>query len=250
MRPMRKGEILRPLADGVGLRGKLKLEARGRASKSAMAKFKDILFDLDGTLTDPGDGIVRTIRHALYELGAAPPAGDDLRWAVGPPLREIFVRLLEPYRKADLAERAAAIYLAAYAAQGAAESAPYRGVEPMLKELRDSARLYVVTSKNTATAERILGMCALRRYFVGVIGNGRLSDKSAMVRDLIERERIEPNAAAIVGDRAHDVAAGRGNGLFTIGVGWGYGSPGELEAAGAQRICSTPAELADFLLER
>jgi phosphoglycolate phosphatase len=215
-----------------------------------MAKFTDILFDLDGTLTDPGAGIVRTIRRALDELGVAPPAGDDLRWAVGPPLREIFVRLLEPYGKAEMAERAASIYLAAYAAHGAAESAPYRGVERMLKELRESARLYVVTSKNTATAERILGMCALARYFAGVIGNGRLSDKRAMVRDLIERERIDPRSAAIVGDREYDIAAGRGNGLFAIGVGWGYGSLTELETAGAERICSTPAELVDFLLER
>ncbi len=215
-----------------------------------MGKFKDILFDLDGTLTDPGAGIVKTIRHVLGELGVEPPAGDDLRWAVGPPLREIFVRLLDPHGRAELAERAAAIYMAAYAAHGATESATYRGVERMLKELRESARLYVVTFKNTAIAERILGMCAIGRYFSAVAGNARLADKSGMVRELIERERIEPGAAAIVGDREHDIAAGRSNGLFTIGVAWGYGSVAELEAAGAERICSTPAELADFLLER
>lgn len=215
-----------------------------------MAKFTDILFDLDGTLTDPGAGIAATIRRALTELDAAPPVGDDLRWAVGPPLREIFVRLLEPHGKADLAERAASIYLAAYAARGAAESAPYRGVERMLKELRGAARLYVVTSKNTATAERILGMCAIGRYFASVVGNGRLSDKTDMVRELIERERIDARSAAIVGDRQHDIVAGRRNGLFAIGVAWGYGARGELEAAGAGQLCATPAELADFLLGR
>ncbi len=215
-----------------------------------MAKFKDILFDLDGTLTDPGAGIVKTIRYALDELGVEPPAGDDLRWAVGPPLREIFVRLLVPHGKADLADRAAAIYLASYAASGAAESAPYRGVERMLRELRGDSRLYVVTFKNTATAERVLALCAIGRYFAAVAGNARLADKNDMVRELMERERIEAGSAAIVGDREHDIAAGGKNGLFPIGVTWGYGSRAELEAAGAERICSTPAELADFLMER
>ena len=215
-----------------------------------MAKFTDILFDLDGTLTDPGAGIAATIRHALAELDAAPAVGDDLRWAVGPPLREIFVRLLEPHGKADLAERAASIYLAAYAARGAAESAPYRGVERMLKELRGESRLYVVTFKNTAIAERVLGMCAIGRYFTAVVGNARLSEKTDMVRELIERERIDARSAAIVGDREHDIVAGRRNGIFSIGVTWGYGARAELEAAGAGQICMTPAELADFLLER
>ena len=137
--------------------------------------------------------------------------------------------------------RASALYLQGYAESGAAESVAYQGVKQMLTELRKVARLFVVTSKNTATAERILGMCALKRYFEEVIGNGRLNDKSDMVRDLIDRERIERATAAMVGDREFDIRAGKNNGIFSIGVTYGYGSLAELEAAGADRLCESPA---------
>jgi phosphoglycolate phosphatase len=145
--------------------------------------------------------------------------------------------------------RASALYLQRYAESGAAESVAYQGVKQMLTELRKVARLFVVTSKNTATAEWILGMCGLKRYFEEVIGNGRLNDKSDMVRDLIDRERIERATAAMVGDREFDIRAGKNNGIFSIGVTYGYGSRAELEAAGADRICESPAELARLLLE-
>jgi phosphoglycolate phosphatase len=144
--------------------------------------------------------------------------------------------------------RASALYLQRYAESGAAESVAYQGVKQMLTELRKVARLFVVTSKNTATAERILGMCGLKRYFEEVIGNGRLNDKSDMVRDLIDRERIERATAAMVGDREFDIRAGKNNGIFSIGVTYGYGSREELEAAGADRLCESPAEVARLLL--
>jgi phosphoglycolate phosphatase len=91
-------------------------------------------------------------------------------------------------------------------------------------------------------------MCALRRYFEDVIGNGRLDDKSDMVHELIDRERIDRTTTAIVGDRLHDIVAGKRNGIFTIGVEYGYGSREELAAAGADRICESPAEVAHLLL--
>jgi phosphoglycolate phosphatase len=213
-----------------------------------MSRFSTVFFDLDGTLTDPGSGIASTIRGVLATLGVKPPPRDEMKWCVGPPLREIFERLLEPAGKRDLVDQAAALYMRHYAEAGAAESTVYRGVNEMLAELRAVVRLFVVTSKNTATAERILGMRALRRHFEGVAGNGRLDDKSDMVRDLIERERIDRAAAAIVGDRAHDIAAGKRNDIFTIGVTYGYGSRDELAAAGADRICQSPAEVANVIV--
>jgi phosphoglycolate phosphatase len=188
-------------------------------------------------------------------MGIKPPPPEELKWCVGPPLRKIFERLLEhhevnaegaPAAKAEMVEQAAALYLHRYAESGAAESVVYKGVARMLTELQTTARLFVVTSKNTATAERILGMCGLRRHFVDVIGNGRLEDKSDMVRELIEHEGDA--AAAIVGDREHDIIAGKRNGIVTIGVTYGYGSREELAAAGADSICDSPAEITSTLL--
>jgi phosphoglycolate phosphatase len=239
-----------------------------------MGKYSIVIFDLDGTLTDPGAGIVNTIRSVIAELGGKAPRAEELKWCVGPPLREIFTRLLAPAGKEERAEsegrgglgaaagtnesktpsigeavgRASALYLQRYAESGAAESVAYQGVNQVLTELRKVARLFVVTSKNTATAERILGMCGLKRYFEEVIGNGRLNDKSDMVRDLIDREGIERATAAMVGDREFDIRAGKNNGIFSIGVTYGYGSRAELEAAGADRLCESPTEVARLLL--
>ena len=213
-----------------------------------MAKYSTLIFDLDGTLTDPGSGIVSSIRSVLATMNVESPRPEELKWCVGPPLREIFARLLEPAGKGGLVDQAAGLYMQHYAAVGAAESTTYKGVTQMLVELKAAARLFVVTSKNTVIAERILGMCALRRYFEDVIGNGRLDDKSDMVHELMDRERIDRTTAAIVGDRVYDIVAGKRNGIFTIGVEYGYGSREELAAAGADRICESPAEVAHLLL--
>jgi len=232
-----------------------------------MSGFSAVIFDLDGTLTDPGSGIAATIRGVLMTLGVKAPARAELGWCVGPPLREIFTRLLEPLNQGapreaagngdpviegaamrELVDRAAALYVQQYAQTGAAESTVYPGVSEMLTELRAASRLFVATSKNTATAERILGLCGLRRYFDHVAGNGRLDDKGDTVRELIEREHLDRAAVAIVGDREHDIVAGKRNGLFTIGVTYGYGSREELKAAGADWICERPAAVAQFLL--
>ena len=213
-----------------------------------MSRFAAVIFDLDGTLTDPGSGIIATIRGVLATLDVKMTPRSELAWCVGPPLREIFRRLLEPAGKGDLADQAAALYVQNYAQTGAAESTVYKGVVPMLTELRGAAaRLYVVTSKNTATAERMLGLCGLKRYFEIVVGNGRLDDKSDMVGELIQSERLDRTATAMVGDRDHDVVAGKRNGIFTVGVAYGYGSREELAAAGADRICESPADVARVL---
>ena len=216
-----------------------------------MGRYSNVIFDLDGTLTDPGAGIVGTIRVVIAELGIKPPRAEDLRWCVGPPLREIFARLVGSETgdsELDLIGRAASLYLQRYAESGTAQSVAYKGVQQMLTELRKVARLFVVTSKNTATAERILGMCGLKRHFEEVIGNGRLDDKTDMVSDLIDRGSIDRTTAAIIGDREFDIRAGKNNGIVSIGVTYGYGSREELEAAGADRICESPADVARLLL--
>jgi len=222
-----------------------------------MKEFTAVIFDLDGTLTDPGVGIAATIRGVLMTLGVKAPPRAELGWCVGPPLREVFSRLLEAggtgapaERNSVLVERAAALYMQNYARTGATESTVYPGVEQMLTDLRAGAiRLFVATSKNVAAADQVLGLCELKRYFDAVAGNGRLDDKSDTVRELIERERLERTATAMVGDRVHDIVAGQRNGIYTIGVTYGYGSREELAAAGADQICESPMEVARILGE-
>jgi phosphoglycolate phosphatase len=217
-----------------------------------VARIENILFDLDGTLTDPGIGIVSTIRQVIAELGVEPPLAVELRWCMGPPLIEVFTRLLEPAGKGELAARAASIYMQRHAAAGAAQSTPYAGVEAMLEGLRGKARMYVATNKSGAIAERIIVAClgarALGRYFDEVVGNARFEDKSDALRGLMERARMEASATAIVGDRDHDVLAGKRCGICAVGVTYGYGSREELVAAGADYIADDPAAVAKYLL--
>jgi phosphoglycolate phosphatase len=221
----------------------------GQTSKSD-GNVSNIFFDLDGTLVDPGLGISDSIQHALKCLGVAPPPAENLRWCVGPPLREIFSKLLPASARAEDLEHAVALYQERHSSVGLYQSAAYEGVTAMLARLCDGARLFVVTSKLTASAERILQALSLRSYFDTVTGSspdGTLADKGDAVATILKQEKIDANSAAIVGDRAYDVLAGKRNGVFTIGVAYGYGTTSELIQWGADQICDNPASVTEFL---
>ena len=216
-----------------------------------MNRLTNILFDLDGTLVDPGNGISRTIRFVLDRLAPESHFDASFGWYVGPPLREIFRRLLLPDSSTELIECAVSLYLERFESHGARESIVYPGIPEMLASLSSSRRLFVVTSKNTPIAERILTAHGLRGYFetlIGTEGDDRFENKGDAVHFLLEGSKLESDATAIVGDREHDLIAGRRNGIFTIGVTYGYGSRRELAVAGAHRICDTPRELSELLV--
>ncbi len=213
----------------------------------------NIFFDLDGTLIDPGLGIADSIRYALKRLGVAPPPAESLRWCVGPPLREIFSKLLPASAPPEHLEQAVSLFLGRHSTVGLYQSAAYEGVTEMLARLRERAHLFVVTSKVTANAERILQALSLRGYFDMVIGSspdGMLADKADALGAILAQGKIDANFAAIVGDRAHDVLAGKRNGVFTIGVTYGYGTLSELIQSGADQICDSPAAVAKLVRGR
>ena len=214
-------------------------------------KFDAVLFDLDGTLTDSGQGIVRSVQFALQSLGVKPPPEEDLLWCVGPPVRENLRRLLATSDSA-LIERAVTLYLERYEKIGFRENRVYDGVYEMLATLARRCRLLIVTTKLTESAERILAEFSMRAYFEGVFGTdrkGEPSDKADLVRMAIARHELPQSSTAMVGDRRHDIAAGKRNGLFSIGACYGYGSRDELVAAGADTICESPEAIVRVLCE-
>ena len=215
----------------------------------ARTKFDSVLFDLDGTLTDSLPGIARSIQNVLRILGAdattAIPSEEELRWCVGPPLRELFQRLLITTDQ-SLIERAVELYIARYEVIGFRESRVYPGVPEMLSTVAPGRRLVLVTSKLTESAEKVLAEFSLRKYFAGVYGtdrHGKPSDKSELVQTALKHHGCSPSTTAIVGDRHHDIVAGKTNGLFAIGVTYGYGTREELATAGANQICDSPADV-------
>src|SRR6266403_2072424 len=178
-------------------------------------KFDSVLFDLDGTLTNSLPGIARSIQHVLRILspGAAIPSEADLRWCVGPPLRELFQRLLITTDQ-SLIEKAVKLYIERYERIGFRESRVYPGVPEMLAAVSVGRRLILVTSKLTESAEKVLAEFSLSKYFEGVYGtdhHGKPSDKSELVHTAIKQHQLSPQTTAIVGDRHHDIIAGKTN---------------------------------------
>ncbi|MCX7402107.1 MAG: HAD-IA family hydrolase [Planctomycetia bacterium] len=208
-----------------------------------------LLFDLDGTLTDPGSGITRCIQHALLGLNRIAPSSADLYWCVGPPLRESFATLLESSETA-LLERAIALYRQRFASVGMFENEVYPEIADALAELvADGHRLLVVTSKPHVYAEAILTHFKLRDMFVAVYGSelsGERCDKSILLRYMLSLEG-DKEPSLMIGDRRHDIAAAHTSGLQSVGVLWGYGTYAELEQAGARKIVASVAELLEWI---
>ena len=205
-----------------------------------------LLFDLDGTLTDPRAGIVRSIQHALERLARPRPPEVALAACIGPPLRGTFGRLLATSDR-ELIERAMALYRARFAVVGLYENEVYAGIGAVLGDLgRGGHRMFVATSKPAVFADRIVRHFALDHHFHGVYGpdlDGRWDDKTDLLAHLLASERLAAEAVVMIGDRQPDIVAARANGVRAIGVLWGYGSREELLGAGADAVCAAPGDL-------
>ena len=207
-----------------------------------------IMFDLDGTLTDPFEGISRSVAHALDCMGLPGLTSMQQRSFIGPPLHDSFAALgLDESGNAQ----AVAHYREYFSAQGIFENVVYDGVRQALEELMGrSIRMAVATSKPTAFAERILTHFDLARYFDFVSGatmDGSRRHKTDIIDFALMSLGESPSGAVMVGDRAQDVVGATASGVRSIGVRWGYAEPGELEAAGAGQIVETPASLVTAL---
>jgi phosphoglycolate phosphatase len=209
-----------------------------------------LLFDLDGTLTDPFIGISRSVQYAMEKLGRPVPAADDLRWCIGPPLKLAFARLLGTDDEAATDE-AVRLYRERYATVGKFENRLIDGIPEVLSTLSAEGHfLSVATSKLKTFAGDIVDHFNIRRYFDALHGaelDGRNAMKGDLVGHILATERIEPANAIMIGDREHDVAGAKANGVAAIGVLWGYGDRQELERAGAGWIATMPSELPEFV---
>ena len=204
------------------------------------------LFDLDGTLTDPREGITRSLAYALERMGVAPPPEDEMLFAIGPPLRASLARLLGDDSPAAV-ERAIALYRERFADVGLFENRPYAGIAEALAALSArGARLLVATSKPTVFARRIVERFALEAHFEAVHGcelDGTREDKRDLLAHVIPHHGLDASGSVMIGDRGADMRAARHHRLHALGALWGYGSVGELHEAGAHAVCESPREV-------
>ena len=209
-------------------------------------KAMNLLFDLDGTLTDPFVGITTCISYALEMMGRQSPHRDSLRWCIGPPLRSSLAELLASDDDA-LVDKALSLYRKRFASTGLFENKVYAGVREVLGTLLENGHaLYVATSKPEVYAERIVDHFGLRPYFRNIYGSGldgTRNDKTTLISHILKNESIRPSDTFMIGDREHDMIGAKANGLCGIGVLWGFGTREELEMSGAYTCIRQPQEL-------
>lgn len=208
----------------------------------------NVLLDLDGTLTDPREGILACLKHALASIGHEAPDDRTLEGFIGPPLQDSLATLLGA-GSTDKVAHAVAAYRSRFAATGMFENTVYPDIPQALSRLIErGAILHVATSKPAVFARRIIDHFGLAGYFRGIHGSeldGTRSNKADLIEHLLRTESISPRAAVMVGDRAQDIDGAKRNGLPAIGVLWGYGSREELLAAGADTLCEQPVLLTE-----
>lgn len=210
---------------------------------------KTILFDLDGTLTDSGEGIINCVIYALERFGLPIPERDCLRYFVGPPLHESFIKQGVP---ADRAEEAVAVYRERYVPTGMFENSPYPGIREVLETLKTKGHtLYVASSKPEWMCIEILKHFNLDQYFEQICGatmDTSRTNKEAVIAYLIEQNGKTDNMI-MVGDTKFDVIGAKFHGIPCVGVSWGYGTVEEMQEAGAASVVSSMEELLETLLQ-
>lgn len=201
-----------------------------------------VYFDLDGTLTDPYEGISRCIVYALERLGFAHPGDEFLRKCMGPPLYETFPEIVGD----DLTLRAVDLYRERFDDVGWQENVPYDGINETLAAIKAAGHtLYVATSKPRVAAVRIVEHFGLAHYFDRVFGcelDGTRSNKAELLSYAVA-ENPPAKTRIMIGDRKHDLIGAAATGMHPIGVAYGYGSLLELTEAGAASIANSHHEL-------
>lgn len=196
---------------------------------------KAILFDLDGTLTDSGEGIMHCAKLTLQHYNLPIPPRSEMRSMVGPPLRDSFLRFGIPASELD---SAVAYYRKHYLTIGQFENTPYEGIPELLARLRSEGRkLYLATSKPETMASSILQHFDLLQYFTivcGAIPGGR-STKEEVIAHLLP-QLASTDDLVMVGDTIYDVKGAAFHGIPCIAVSWGYGDVEQMHAAGARIV--------------
>ncbi|HEL1678783.1 TPA: HAD family hydrolase [Streptococcus suis] len=212
--------------------------------------YQTILFDLDGTLTDSGQGILNSIAYALEKMGIEEPDTANLNRFIGPPLYESFSRFYQ--LNPEDTQSAVDAFRVYFKEKGMFENQLYPGIIPLLEELRTAGKtLVIATSKPEIFAKQILEHFGIAHYFDVIAGasldSSRIS-KADVIGYSINQLEAFPKHAVMIGDREHDIEGARMHQLPAIGVLYGYGSKQEFEKAGATMIVETVQDLKRVLL--
>lgn len=210
----------------------------------------NILFDLDGTIIDPGKGIIKSYCAALIALGHEDKISENMDWIIGPPLRNSFAQILP----ANLIEHAVDKYREFHAKGGLLEAKLYEGIKEIICELYEEGhQLFICTAKNIPFATINIEQFELKKYFKEIFGShldGTFDDKGELINFIIKEQKLEPEETLMIGDRKHDMIAARKNNVLGLGALWGYGSHEELIENGAMQTFETPYDLKQYFINK
>lgn len=212
--------------------------------------YKAILFDLDGTLTESGEGITKSVQYALEKLGKPEPDRDKLKVFVGPPLLEQFMKYAG--LQEEEARLAVTYYRERYSVTGIYENQVYSGINETLDALRAKGyTLAVASSKPEYFVQKVLDYFDLGKYFQVIVGsemNGSRTKKSEVIEEALKQLNLtgHRDQAIMVGDKEHDVFGARQAGIQCVAVSYGYGTMEELVNASPLQIVNSPEQLLDF----
>ena len=215
-----------------------------------MKKYDHVLFDLDGTLTDPGSGITKSVQYALKKYGIHAEL-EELKKFIGPPLADSFMQYFG-FDEAT-ANEAVTKYREYYSVDGIFDNKIYEGIPEMLERLHAAgSEIILATSKPLVFAEKILDHFCIKQHFTCCFGAdlpGLRVKKTDIIEDALKAHPIDVSRAVMVGDREYDILGGHAFGMPAIGVLFGFGSREELEGCGADHLAETVAELEALLLD-
>lgn len=211
-------------------------------------RFETLIFDLDGTISDPFVGISRSINHALESLSYDAVDPERIRPMIGPPLTEIFEHFLGALAQDDMQDLVDK-YRERYATVGYAENQIYADIPDIISQLSASGyQMGICTSKRADYAARIVDMFGLSSHFTFIDGGDVGVEKRQQIQSMVA-SGLFAGTAIMIGDRAVDVIAGKLNGVASAGVLWGFGERPELEAAAPDHLLESPGELLNLFLQ-
>jgi phosphoglycolate phosphatase len=207
-----------------------------------------ILFDLDGTVTDPKVGITNSVIYSLLKFGIHETDMNKLVQFIGPPLQNSY-KDIYGFSESD-SKLAVDYYREYYSAEGIFENDLYFGIDGLLTLLENKNKTIILaTSKPTVFAKRILDHFKISDYFNHIIGSnldGTMTDKTEIIKHILDMKLHPPEETIMIGDRKYDIIGANNNNIQSIGVGYGYGTPRELKEANPYCLCNSVLELIDF----
>lgn len=213
-------------------------------------KYRNIFFDLDGTVTDSGNAIMSCARYALEKMGYGEEPEEKLRRFIGPSLMDSFERLYG--MSEEDATKATKLFRSLYVDNKMYDVTVYPGIQELLGKCRDEGlKTFVVTSKVQAYAERIIEKIGLDGYFTSIVGPDPTdfsSDKSRLINRAVAEYSLQKKECVMIGDTRFDIEGAVKAGVDSIAVTYGYGNPTEVQMAHPTYTAVNAADLADILL--